>query len=225
MKSSLENFVSELEQQGVARSPYVRDAFLHIDRKDFVLPEYRSEAYEDYPLPIGQRQTISQPYTVAFMLDILDPLPGQSILDIGSGSGWTTALLAYIVSPQTNHKSQISNSHTSGKVYGIEIIPELCELGKHNCEKYGFMANGVVEFYCQDGNNGLPTCAPFDRILASAAVQRTDISDAWKQQLKIGGRIVAPIMDSVWVFDKIDEDSWKRTEYPGFTFVPFVGGA
>ncbi len=104
-------------------------------------------------LPIGYGATISQPLTVALMLEMLQPQAGHKILDIGSGSGWTTALLAEITGP-------------GGWVYAIERIPELTEFGRQNVAKYNFSG---VEFYCQDGSKGLPDKQPFDRILVSAA--------------------------------------------------------
>lgn len=205
--------VDHLIGQGVLQNPAVRDAFVRIDRREFVPEQYASEAYEDHPLPIGHGQTISQPYTVAYMLDALDPQPGQRILDIGSGSGWTTALLASIVAKGEN---------AAGKVLAIEIIPALCEMGARNCEKYGFVSRGIAEFFCQDGNTGLAQQAPFDRILASAAAQENDIPRAWREQTGIGGRIVAPVLDSIVVFDKIGADAWKTNRYRGFSFVPLV---
>jgi len=220
MKSSLENFVSGLKQQGVARSPYVRDALLRIDRKDFVLSEYQDEAHANYPLPIGHGQTISQPYTVAFMLDALDPKPGEKILDIGSGSGWTTALLAHIVSTEARQQTDRQEQH--GMVFAVELIPELYEQGKTNCEKYHFVSRNIATFFCQDGNLGLPSYAPFDKILCSASLHASDVPQEWKTQLRVGGRIVTSIQNSVWMFDKIQNNQWTRTEYPGFVFVPLI---
>ena len=119
------NLVEKLKVDGFLKMPAIISAFQKIDRADFVLPQYSNEAYEDYPLPIGHGQTISQPATVAFMLELLQPKIGEKILDIGAGSGWATALLAEIVGKD-------------GKVYGLEIISELVEFGKNNLGKYNF---------------------------------------------------------------------------------------
>src|SRR3989344_1328532 len=90
--------IDPLVLSGVLKSRGIIEAFQRVDRADFVPDEFRDSAYVDEPLPIGYGQTISQPWTVAFMLELLAPEGGESILDIGSGSGWQTALLAYIVS-------------------------------------------------------------------------------------------------------------------------------
>ncbi len=159
-------------------------------------------------LPIGYSQTISQPLTVAFMLEQLQPETGQKILDIGSGSGWTSALLAYIVGGQ-------------GKVIAIEIIPELKEFGEKNTAKYNFVEKGIVKFICADANKGYKKEAPYDRILASAAVQG-EIPQAWKEQLKVNGRIVTPIRNSIWTLTKKSKKDFEEIEHPGFVFVPLV---
>lgn len=191
-------------------------AFEKIDRKEFVRASDEKEAYEDYPLSIGQGQTISQPWTVAFMLELLQPQPSEKIMDIGSGSGWATSLLAYCASQKENYKLQMSNNKQSsnfqiqnGKVIALEVISELCEFGKQNCEKYWFVSKGIAEFVCRDGNLGYEEQAPYDKILASAALNKKEIPEAWQKQLRVGGRIVCPVMASVWVFDKINNREFQ----------------
>ena len=205
-----ESHIQDLIRDGYLKTSRIIKAFRAIDRADFVLPQYRKEAYENYPLPLLQGQTISQPLTVAFLLEFLDPQPGDKILDIGSGSGWTTALLAEIVGSQ-------------GKIFGLERIPELCEFGIANVGKYNFIKQGTVKIICRDGTDGLPLEAPYDKILAGAAAF-SEIPTAWREQLKIGGRIVAPVDDSVWLFIKRSETEWDEKEFPGFAFVPLVEG-
>jgi protein-L-isoaspartate(D-aspartate) O-methyltransferase len=236
-----QELVNYLKQSGVLRTPLIIKAFEKIDRKDFVPKEFEDEAYGDYPLSIGLGQTISQPWTVAFMLELLQPQLGEKILDIGSGSGLTTSLLAQSVSqkgisnspargkarqkrqfPISKEVSMLNDQNKSGKVYAIEIISELCKFGEQNCEKYGFVSGGVVKFFCQDGNKGLEQYSPYDKILVSAALDKKELPRAWKQQLKISGKIVSPIKNSVWIFEKIDLDKWKEVECPGFSFVPLV---
>lgn len=204
MKSSLLNHLIE---QGYLKTPEIIDAFKKIKRSDFVLEELKKEInVEEYnaPLSIGYQQTISQPLTVAFMLELLQPKKGDKILDIGAGSGWQTALLCQITGKD-------------GFVFAIERIPELKEFAKKNVEKYNF---NNVEFICGDGSKGLKKGAPFDKIIAAASGK--EIPSAWKEQLKIGGRLVAPVENSIWLLVKEDKDRFKEEEHPGFVFVPLI---
>jgi len=94
------------------------------------------------------------------------------------------------------------------------------EFGRKNIEKYNFFKKGVVQCVCADGSKGYPKEAPFDKILVSATAK--ELSSAWKEQLKIGGRIVTPINTSIWVFLKKNEKEFTEIEYPGFVFVPLI---
>jgi protein-L-isoaspartate(D-aspartate) O-methyltransferase len=199
--------IEGLIKEGWLNTPRIIEAFRKIKRKDFLPKGMEDLAELNEALPIGFGQTISQPLTVAFMLEKLQPEKGNKILDIGSGSGWTTALLAEIVKEE-------------GKIIAIEIIPELKEFGEKNVAKYNFIEKGRVEFICGDGSKGYPKEAPFDRILVSAA--SSQILQAWKEQLKIAGRIVAPVGSSIWLLIKKSEKKFIEEEYPGFAFVPLI---
>jgi protein-L-isoaspartate(D-aspartate) O-methyltransferase len=218
------NLINNLIKQEWLKTPEIIEAFRKIKRKDF-LPEDMQNFFElDQAMPIGYGQTISQPLVVAFMLELLQPKLGEKILDIGSGSGWTTALLAYIVSQtqNSNLKSQNYNLKLkTGKVIAVEIIPELMEFGKQNVAKYNFIEKGIVEFICADGTKGYQKEAPYDKILCSAAAHQK-IPQVWKEQLKIGGRIVSSVDYSIWLFVKKSETEFEEIEYPGFVFVPLV---
>src|SRR3989344_628563 len=144
-----EDLVRELVRLGYLKTPRIIDAFRAIDRKDFVLPEHSDEAYGNYPLPIGFGQTISQPLTVAFMLEFLEPLPGEHILDIGAGSGWQTALLAYCVASDARPPAR------GGTVIAVERIPELAAMTERNVQKYGFVERNIVHVVCADGSRGV----------------------------------------------------------------------
>lgn len=205
-----QNLVENLKSTGVLKTQNIISAFENIDRKNFVIDEYKDSTYADTALPIGKGQTISQPYTVAFMLELLQPRAGDRILDIGYGSGWQTSLLAHVVS-----KSK------SGVVFAMEIVPELCELGKTNISKYNFIEKGTVECFCKSAEKGLEEKAPFNGIIAAAALGGK-IPKEWKEQLKVGGRIVVPVKNSIWLFTKIGDNKFKEYEHPGFAFVPFV---
>jgi protein-L-isoaspartate(D-aspartate) O-methyltransferase len=187
----------------VLKSKHIQEAFEAVDRKDFVPEDYHVEAYEDYPLPIGHGQTISQPTTVAFMLELLEPKKGERVLDIGSGSGWTTALLAYLVGE-------------GGEVLGVERVPELVEFGRKNLEKYHF---GHVRIERAGEEIGMPEERPYDKILVSAAAEK--LPEKLMRQLKVGGKLVIPIGDSICRIEKT-KDSIVQQSYPGFIFVPLV---
>ncbi len=208
--------IDDLIREGWLKTPSIIEAFRKIKRVDFLPQDMKNLAELNEALPIGFGQTISQPLVVAFMLELLEPKEGEKILDIGSGSGWTTALLAHIVSQKENSKSQIPK----GKIIAIEVIPELMEFGKKNVEKYNFVEKGIVEFICADGSKGYKKEAPFDKILASATAK--ELPESWKKQLKVGGRIVTPIGSSIWVFVKKDEKNFDEYEHPGFVFVPLI---
>jgi protein-L-isoaspartate(D-aspartate) O-methyltransferase len=194
------------------KTPRIIEAFRAVDRRDFVPDEYAGRAYDNQPLPIGYGQTISQPLTVAFMLELLDPQPGETIMEIGSGSGWQAALLGHLVGG-------------SGKIYTVDIIPELCRFAEFNIGKYRFLSMGAVQVILGDGSLGAPPkyipAKGFDRIIAAASAERK-IPEVWKRQVKIGGRIVAPAGDSIFALTKITGREFTATEHPGFVFVPLV---
>ncbi len=205
---SKEELIKELIEEGVLKSPKLIEAFLKIDRKDFVLEDFKEYAYLNQPLSIGFGQTISQPLVVAFMLELLEVQEGEKILDIGSGSGWTTALLSYL----TGEK---------GKVFAIERIPELKEFGEENVKKYNFVEKGIAKFYLGDGSLGLIEEAPFDKILCSASVDSKEILNNWVKQLKEKGRIVTSFFDEILVVNK-NKGKIIEKSFPGFSFVPLV---
>ena len=200
--------IDDLIKEGWLKTERIIEAFQKIKRKDFLPADMKDLAELNEALPIGHGQTISQPLVVAFMLEQLQPELGDKILDIGSGSGWTSALLAEIV-------------EEGGKVLAIEVIPELKEFGENNMAKYSFIEKGIVQFICADGSKGYEREAPFDKILVSAAVQE-EIPQEWQSQLKIGGRIVTPMASSIWLLIKKSEKEFEEVEYPGFAFVPLI---
>ncbi|MGB9743549.1 MAG: protein-L-isoaspartate O-methyltransferase [Minisyncoccales bacterium] len=205
--------IDNLIKEGYLKTPRIIEAFKKIKRVDFLPDKIKDLAELDEALPIGFGQTISQPLVVAFMLELLQPEEGDKILDVGFGSGWTSALLAEIVSGGGLSKRK-------GKVISIELIPELKEFGEKNIAKYNFIKKGIVECFCLDGSQGYKKEAPFDKILASASAKK--LPPAWLEQLKINGRIVVPIGNSIWRFIKEAENSIRKEEYPGFVFVPLI---
>ncbi len=201
----MKELIGQLISEGYLKSPSVIEAFYKVRRRDFLSADSSNHELINAPLPIGHGQTNSQPLTVAFMFELLAAKKGQKVLDIGSGSGWTSAMLAQIV----GHR---------GKVYAIERISELKEFGESNAAKYNF---SNLKFFCQDGSKGLKKYAPFDRIIVAAAAQ--EVPWALKEQLRPGGRLVIPTVDGdIRLIQKVSDNECKEKKYPGFVFVPLI---
>lgn len=162
---------TQLRQRGI-RDERVLAAMMRIPRHEFVAEPYRAQAYDDNPLPIGERQTISQPYIVALMLEMLHLKEEDIVLEIGTGSGYQTALLAEL----------------SRYVYSIERHPTLAAQAQAVLVRLGYK-NVSIEI--GDGSKGLPAHAPFDGIIVSAAAP--ELPQALFEQLKEGGRLVIPV--------------------------------
>lgn len=206
----MNSHINKLISEGYLKSDLIIDAFSEISRVEFVPKELETEANADVALPIGYGQTISQPRTVAFMLELLAPERGQHVLDVGSGSGWTTALLCYIVG-------------RGGRVTAVERIEELLEWGKSNVDKYNYLRDGqegIAEFHLGDGKKGYRDNAPYDCILVSASC--VTIPEDLKKQLAIGGKMVIPVKNSLVYLERAGEDEFKEEHFPGFAFVPLV---
>ncbi len=202
------SLVDELISEKWLKTPEIIEAFKKIKREDFMPDNVKHLAGLNEAIPIGQGQTISQPLVVAFMIELLQPKRGEKILDIGSGSGWTSALLAELVGEK-------------GRVFSLELLVELKEFGEKNVARYNFIKKGIVRFIQKDGSKGLEKEAPFDKILCSASVQG-EVPQAWKEQLKAGGIIVTPAASSILYLVKKAENDFTRKEYPGFVFVPLI---
>lgn len=238
------DLLNELIREGYLETPEIIEAFQKIDRADFLPPHLISNAtseksffeikcggvpekervlaYENVALPIGYGSTISQPLTVAFMFEKLAPKTGDKILDIGSGSGWTSAMLAEVIaaSPKAGEARPRSGRGDQGEVIGIEIVPELVERAtKVVDEKYPHLAKRI-RFIAANAEHGFPDEAPFDGIIAAAALA-DEIPAAWKEQLAIGGRIIAPVENAIHLVVREAENTYKEKVFPGFVFVPF----
>lgn len=206
------SLIDNLIRDGYLRSPHIIEAFRKVKRRDFLPGGGEDEAEMDSALPIGYGQTISQPLTVAFMFELLAPQKGQKILDIGSGSGWTVALLAEIAGE-------------SGRVYGVEIVEELKKFAENNIARYDYFDRGIAKMIRADGSGGLPEFAPFDRIIVAAAAR--EIPGALPRQLKVGGRLVLPVgpahgAQEIVLVERTGEDDYREKRFPGFVFVPLV---
>ncbi len=201
---TMQSLINAMVTSGTLRTQEIIDAFVTVDRKYFIPDEFSNHMYIDRPLPIGEGQTISQPSTVAFMLELLQPKRGENILDIGSGSGWTTSLLYSIVGQE-------------GSVLGLERVGPLVDIGRKNLSQFAFGGHCRIE---KAGETlGLPG-RKFDKILVSASAEEIPVS--LFDQLNTSGILVIPVRNSIFRFEKISESEVKREEYPGFVFVPLI---
>lgn len=189
-------------------NPRVLEAMSRVPRHLFVAPEQQPLAYEDRPLPIAEGQTISQPYIVALMTQLVDPQPGDKALDIGTGSGYQAAVLAEL----------------AGAVYSIEIHRALADEARERLQRLGY---DNVEVRHGDGYRGWPERAPFDVIVLAAAIP--EVPPALVEQLAPGGRLVLPVGDFglqelILIEKKADGTTTRRSVAP-VAFVPMTGEA
>ena len=162
---------SQLRARGI-RDERILEAMFHVPRHEFVSPEYRNQVYEDHPIPIGEGQTLSQPYIVAIMLEALGLSPSDIVLEIGTGSGYQTALLAELTK----------------QVYSVERHASLARTAQATLAGLGYKN---IEVLVGDGSHGLPERAPFDAIVVSAAAPQ--LPPPLFEQLREGGCMVIPV--------------------------------
>jgi len=196
---------SQIEARGV-KKPQVLEAMLTVPRHEFVLQEYQGYSYADQPLPIGYGQTISQPYIVALMTELLEIEEGDKVLEVGTGSGYQAAILAEI----------------TDQVFSVEIIPELAESAAARLKRLGF---GQVKVANLDGYYGWEEHAPYDGIIVTCAPDH--VPPPLLQQLKDGGRLVIPVgppgaYQTLWVV-KREGDEFRYENRGGVVFVPLTG--
>jgi protein-L-isoaspartate(D-aspartate) O-methyltransferase len=183
----------------------VSAAFAAVPRKDFLPAGSRGQAAYDGPIPIGHGQTNSQPASVAAMLRLLDVCPGHRVLDVGAGSGWTTALLGQLVGP-------------GGVVVGVELVPEHAAWGEQNVRRTSGEWASVRQ--AEPGVLGVPDEGPYDRILVSAEPGRmpTELLD----QLADPGRMVLPVAGVMTVVHRESGED-QVSEHGHYRFVPLLG--
>lgn len=229
VKAKEQMLKEHFEARGIF-NPHILAAFREVPREVFVQDEKHDLAYADMPLEIGNKQTISQPYTVAFMTQLLDPKPSDVVLEVGTGSGYQAAILSRLVK----------------RVYTIERFEGLGNKAREVLRQLGYKN---VEVIIGDGTLGLPKKAPFDGIIVTAGAPK--IPEPLIEQLKVGGRLVIPVgepwpvgqlrpawlemvkiikMDStgspsrktrVAISDRVQ--ALRKETFPGFNFVPLVG--
>ena len=207
MFKSNKELVEYLKEIGSIRSKKLEEAFLRYDRKEFLPEEYKKYAYIDEAVPIGYGQTNSQPSLVAYMIEELELKPGMKVLEIGTGSGYTTAIISYIVE--------------DGLVISIERKKELYEFAKKNLSKYNIKN---VELVLGDGSLGYPEEAPYDRIISWAAPHR--IPNPWIWQLKDNGILISPVgptYNQKLVKIRKKKEKLEKKVLVDVAFVPLIG--
>ncbi len=178
-------------------------AFREVPRHQFVLPQDIEHAYEDHPLPIGSGQTISQPYVVAYMVEQLKLQKDDTVLEIGTGSGYAAAVMSQLVA----------------KVYTLEVVKELYQRASRIVSQLHYRN---IECRLRDGRDGLPEAAPFDKIILSAAPE--ELPMVLLDQLNIGGKLIAPV-GSIKLFQKLQlitkraEGDYEKKDLMGVSFV------
>ncbi|MBI3397051.1 protein-L-isoaspartate(D-aspartate) O-methyltransferase [Candidatus Woesebacteria bacterium] len=206
MRNPREEMVEEIKEKYGLDDPKVFWAMLQVPREEFVPEEDRQGAYQNNPLPIGFGQTISQPYTVAFMTNILGLKGDEKVLEIGTGSGYQAAVLSLL----------------SKKVYTIEIIPELAQRAEKVLKRLGYEN---VSVKVGNGKLGWRDKEPFDSIIITAGLEK--VPQTLFDQLKNGGTLVAPVGvgedKTMTKFLKINKDNTSKQEFGIFRFVPFAG--
>lgn len=192
---------------GIITDKEVIKAFMQVERRDFLPKEHDAYAYEDIALPIIHGQTISQPFTVMLMTQALELKKGMKVLEVGAGSGYQAAIIAKTIG-------------NKGRLYTLEIIPELVELAKNNLEK-AHISN--VEVIHSDGSLGYKEKAPYDRIIVTAAAPK--VPKPLLSQLKKGGILVIPVGVDAQEMMKITRlnGKFKKENLGMFRFVPLKG--
>ncbi|PIO00603.1 protein-L-isoaspartate O-methyltransferase [archaeon CG10_big_fil_rev_8_21_14_0_10_43_11] len=196
--------LEKLLLEGAIRTKRVKTAFERVDRKKFVPPAYKDFAYLDTPVPISFDQTISAPHIVAVMTEYLRVKPGNTILEVGAGSGYQSAILLHLLKGK-------------GNLYALERIKELAKMARKNLTTQPYQNVSVIT---GDGSKGLEKHAPFDRIIVCASAKK--VPPKLIQQLAVGGILVMPLGNELKVYTKhAKKDIHEKTV--GFvSFVPLV---
>ncbi len=202
----LDALIDIMKNTGFLTDSRVESAFREVPRHNFVPESLKNRAYENEPIHLMKRQTISQPSVVSRMTEWLDLKEGQKVLEIGSGSGWQSAILAKIVG--------------NGKIFTVERHSKLASFAKKNLERLGIKN---VKIILGDGRSGLIEESPFDRIMITAACK--EVPPALLDQLSLGGLLIAPVgenIQSLILLKKTPEGIVEIKNQKGYVFVPLV---
>ncbi|MFQ5440007.1 MAG: protein-L-isoaspartate(D-aspartate) O-methyltransferase [Nitrosopumilaceae archaeon] len=206
-QSRMDQLIKSMKNSGFLNDPKVERAIRQNPRHKFVPKSLEGKAYQDIPLSLMKKQTISQPSVVARMTEFLQIKEGQKILEIGSGSGWQAGILSFLASP--------------GKIFSIDRHPELVNFAKENLRKLGI---SNVEVLFGDGSLGIQKESPFDRIIITAACKK--VPAPLFDQLALDGLLIAPVGEypqSLILFKKTSQGISEIKNQPGYVFVPLLG--
>ncbi len=198
----------DLKGRGIY-DPAVLAAMREVPREEFVRPELVEQAYEDHPLPIDEGQTISQPYMVAYMAESLELAPTDRVLEIGTGSGYSAAVLSRI----------------AAEVYTVEHFAGLATSADERLQRLGY---DNVRIFVGDGTLGWPELAPYDAIVVTAGAPR--VPEPLLEQLVVGGRLIVPVgpnhfVQSLVRVRRVKKDEYKQENLMAVQFVPLIGAA
>jgi protein-L-isoaspartate(D-aspartate) O-methyltransferase len=203
-KGMRKRLIAALRVKGISDEK-VLTAMEALPRHFFLDKAFEDHAYDDKAFPIGNEQTISQPYTVAYQTSLLEIKPREKVLEIGTGSGYQAAVLAML----------------GGRVYSVERQEVLFHKAKAQLADLGLS----VRCYFKDGSKGLPEFAPFDKIIVTAGA--LVVPEPLKNQLNVGGILIIPVGDEVqtmYKITRISDKEWKEEKLDNFRFVPFLDG-
>jgi protein-L-isoaspartate(D-aspartate) O-methyltransferase len=206
-QSKMNELIKIMKNSGFLNDNKVELAIRKSPRHEFVPKSLLDMAYENIPISLMKNQTISQPSVVSRMTELLNVMEGQKILEVGSGSGWQSAILSFLVA--------------HGKVFSIEKHPELVKFAKENLNKLGIQNVDVI---LGDGSLGLSQESPFDRIIITAACKK--VPPPLFEQLSLDGLLIAPVGEysqSLILFKKTSQGIIEIKNQPGYVFVPLLG--
>lgn len=229
----MNKLVKYLVDEEYLKTPEIIRAFELIDRAKFLGSKYQGEAaYQDIAVTLDSGEAVFHPSTVAQMIELLEPKPGDKVLEIGIGSGWQTAIIACIASNFSTFKNQIESAgelpndgdkiiskqadFSLGGIVSLGRYKVIIEQAERNLNEYGFVRDGIARVVRRDIVFGYSKEAPYDKIISNACPNM--IPRKWKENLKVGGKLVTPFGQSLLVLEKTGKDTFKKSSYFGFTF-------
>jgi len=206
--------VEKLVKDGYIHNAEIKKAFLAIHRADFVSETHKAQAGENLPLPIDiDNLFVPQPSTAAFMIELLKPKRGEKILVVGGGSGWISGIIAHIILGKEKTET------FSGVVCMVEPSEDAMHFATKNLEQYRFISDGIVDVHNGAWDGIYNEHGPYDGIIALRGIPR--FPEAWELMIRVGGRMIAPVGDSIILKEKKSSTDYETKRYFGFNFPEF----